>query len=204
MAKKPTTAETPKADAKADAKPAPSQPWAKPSAPADSTAVVATSTTDHPSEERDQLTPSGDPDAAHELAREEAGNNGGGVEGAVPGDVPAELVDQHTPTGPNPELVDERAEAGTSDNSPNRIDAEAKDQETPVGEDLSSTLHQQFNDLPDDDRAEFERFMQEQGKAKLAALTKGRKAKDIEVNIIDQSQHYGNKILRGRDKNLEA
>lgn len=203
MAKKPTSAETPKDDAKADAKPVPSQPWAKPSAFGDETAVVATAD-EKPSEERDQLTPSGDPDAAHELAREEAGNNGGGVEGAAPGDVPAELVDQHTPTGPNPELVDKRAEEGTPDNSPNRIDAETKDQETPFGEDIASTLHQQFNDLPADDKAEFERYMQEKGKAKLAALTKGREAREMAVNIIDPSKHYGNKIVTQRDKSLEA
>lgn len=214
MAKKPTPA-----TAKNASDTAPSQPWAKPAAKADSATPTADATnapasptqnpqaqvvnpTDSvPSEKHDQLTPTGDPDAAHEAAREEAGGNGGG---AAPGDVPSELIDQHTPTGPSPEVVDERAEAGTPESSPNRVDAEAKDQETPHGEDLSSTLHAQFEELDEDERAEFEAFMNEQAKAKLAQLTRGRKAREMEVNLVDGAAHYGKRIAAPRRKVVEA
>lgn len=179
------------------AKPAPSQPWARPSAET-APAVPADNV---PSEAHDQLTPTGDPDAAHEQARDEAaGGNGGGT----PGDVPSELVDQHTPTGPSPEQVDERAEAGTPDSSPNRVDAEAKDQETPTGEDLSSTLHAQFSELSEDERSEFETFMSEQAAAKLDQLTKGRRARAMEVSLVDGASHYGKRIPQPRRKELEA
>lgn len=221
MAKKPTNT-APKSDAKGAEKAAPSQPWAKPAAKAESApatddkgdapaanadtqnppanAEVVNPTDSVPSEAHDQMTPTGDPDAAHEQAREEAGGNGGGT----PGDVPSELVDQHTPTGPSPEEVDAAAEAGTPDSSPNRVDAEAKDQETPVGEDLSSTLHAQFEELDEDERAEFERHMNEQAKAKLDQLTKGRRARAMAVGLVDGARHYGKRIPQPRRKEVEA
>lgn len=214
---------TPTAPAKKDASSAPSQPWAKPAAATDSApkqesgadapapaegtqnppaqGEVVNPTDAVPSEVHDQLTPAGDPDAAHDAAREEAGGNGGG---AAPGDVPSELIDQHTPSGPSPAEVDAAAEAGTSDASPNRVDAEAKDQETPVGEDLSSTLHQQFEELSEDERAEFHSFMSEQAKAKLAQLTRGRKAREMEVGLVDGASHYGKRITPNRRKEVEA
>lgn len=216
MAKKPTPATVKNASDTA-----PSQPWAKPAAKADSATPTADATnapapasptqnpqaqvvnpTDSvPSEKHDQLTPTGDPDAAHEAAREEAGGNGGG---AAPGDVPSELIDQHTPTGPSPEVVDERAEAGTPESSPNRVDAEAKDQETPTGEDLSSTLHEQFEQLSEDERNEFQSFMNEQAKLKLEQLTRGRKAREMEVNLVDGGSHFGKQIPQRRAKQVEA
>ena len=214
MAKKPTTTPTPAPTGKASA---PAQPWAapgqnagipKPAAPVAGDAPAPAADTQNPpatgdslpSEAHDQMTPSGQPDAAHEQAREEAGGNGGGT----PGDVPSELIDQHTPSGPSPETVDKQAEALTPESSPNRTDAEAKDQVTPVGEDLSSAIHQQLSDLDDDERAEFEAFMTEQAKAKLAQLTRGREARAMEVNIIDGNAHYGNKIPRRRAKQVEV
>src|SRR5690606_22029983 len=103
------------------AKPAPSQPWAKPSA---ATAPAA------------------------------------------PADsVPSEAHDQHTPTGPSPE---------------------------------------QFSELSEDERVEFETFMSEQAQAKLDQLTKGRKARAIAVNLVDGASHYGKRIPQPRRKELEA
>lgn len=201
VAKQPKNTEAPKSDAKAAEKPAPSQPWAKPAAKADAEpakedapAVVNDATI--PSEARDQVTPSGDANAAHDQAREEAAaGNGGGV--------PSELVDQHTPTGPSPREVDEQAEALTPDSSPNRVDAAAKDQVTPVGDDLSSQLHEQFKELTEDEQAEFHRFMGEQAQAKLKQLSRTRKAREMEVNIIDGSGHYGKKVPERRNKTVE-
>lgn len=218
MVKKATTA-----PAKNEGGSAPSQPWAKGSAAKADSASAASEATNAPapaeatknppasgevlnptdkvpSEVHDQLTPTGDPDAAHDAAREEAGGNGGGT----PGDVPSELIDQHTPSGPSPAEVDAAAEAGTPDSSPNRVDAEAKDQETPHGEDLSSTLHAQFEELDEDERSEFEAFMNEQAKAKLAQLTRGRKAREMEVNLVDGAAHYGKRIGAPRRKEVEA
>lgn len=108
-------------------------------------------------------------------------------------DAPAPASDAQNPTP-----------TATSDSSPNRTDAEAKDQVTPVGEDLSSTLHAQFTDLDDDERAEFEAFMNEQAKLKLAQLTKGREARAMEVGLVDGSAHYGKKVPATRAKQLEA
>lgn len=179
---------------------APSQPWVKPAAAADVAAPATDSADTLPAEAHDQLTPSGEPDAAHEQARDEAaGGNGGGV----PGDVPSELVDQHTPTGPHPDEVDAAAEAGTPDNSPNRIDAEAKDQETPVGEDVSLAIHEQLQALNEDERVEFEAFMTGQAVAKLEQLTSGRKAREMSANIIDSARHYGTRAVKARNKSVE-
>lgn len=214
---------TPTAPAKKDASSAPSQPWAKPAAKAESTptpasggdapapveatqnppaeGAVVNPTDSVPSEVHDQLTPTGDPNAAHDAAREEAGGNGGG---AAPGDVPSELIDQHTPTGPSPAQVDEQAEALTPETSLNRVDAEAKDQVTEHGEDLSSTLHAQFEQLSEDERDEFQSFMNEQARAKLDQLTKGRRAREMEVGLVDGAAHYGKRIPKRRQKQVEA
>lgn len=184
----------------AEEKPAPSQPWVKQAAAAEKAAPAADSEDTLPAEAHDQLTPTGDPDEAHEKARDEAaGGNGGGAE-----NVPAELVDQHTPTGPSPEQVDERAEAGTPDSSTNRIDAEAKDQETPHGEDLSLAIHEQLEALTEDERVEFEDFMRGQATAKLEQLTKGREARSMEARLVDGNAHYGTRrALKQRNKAVE-
>lgn len=201
---------------------APSQPWAKSDAAKDSastkgdannapapvtdaknppaTGDVLSPVDKVPSEAHDQLTPTGDADKAHEAARKKAGGNGGG---AAPGDVPSELIDQHTPTGPSPAQVDAKAEALTPASSLNRVDAEAKDQVTPHGEDLSSTLHAQFEDLNEDERAEFQSFMNEQAKAKLSQLTRGREARAMEVNLVDGAAHYGKRRTTPRQKTVE-
>lgn len=199
MAKKPTPTPEPE-----KGKGAPSQPWAKPDAAKSASsapAEVVNPTDAVPSEVKDQLTPSGDPNAAHEAAREEAGGNGGG---AAPGDVPSELIDQHTPTGPSPAEVDAKAEALTPESSLNRVDAEAKDQVTEHGEDLSSTLHAQFEELSEDERADFQAFMNEQAKAKLEQITRGRKAREMEVNLVDGADHYGKRRSTPRRKEVEA
>lgn len=210
MAKKPTAAETKNAPATA-----PSQPWAKSdAAKADSSKPSGDTTNapapaeptknpqdaapagEVPSELRDQLTPTGNPNAAHDAARDAAGGNGGG-------EVPSEVIDQHTPTGPNPAEVHAAAEARTPESSPNSVDAEAKDAETPTGEDLSSKLHAQFEQLSEDEREEFNSFMNEQAELKLEQLTRGREARAMEVNLVDGAEHFGKSASR-RNKQVEA
>lgn len=213
MAKKPTP--TPTAAPPATPEVAPAQPWAKPAEsaeiptpdapaavdapapvadtqipPASGDSEVVSPVPALPSEEHDQLTPSAPADAAHEQARSEAlGGNGGGATADTA--VPSELVDQHTPTGPGPEIVDKKAEALTPDAAPERVASEAKDQVSPIGEDLSSTIHEQIEAMDSDERAEFERAMTDTARTTLARIKRNREARAMELNMVDSQQHYG-------------
>lgn len=207
MAKAPK--KTADAPAAAPAPAAPAQPWAPkatsapaaespapapapaPSpapAPAEAESPAPVVVDEHPSEERDQLTPSGDaPAEIVEQARDASAGNGGGTDTAVA----AEAKDQLTPHGDPPELVDDKAEALTPEAAPERVSSEAKDQVSPSGEDLASSLHEQFEAMDADDRADFQAHMEAAARTKLTQISRNRAAREMEVNMLDSQQHYG-------------
>lgn len=81
---------------------------------------------------------------------------------------------------------------------------EPADEIPPVIIDQHADLQERIEALSDDETAEFNAFMTTQAIAKLDQIEKGRKAREFSANLVDPSEHYGNKIPTPRRKELEA
>lgn len=110
---------------------------------------------------------------------------------------------------------EDSAKATTGEGDAPAADAASENPPVPSAEELAALAAEQaqaqreranelLEGLSEDERAEFEAFISQQALAKLELMHRIRAAREIEVNLVDDANHYGNQIPVPRNKELEA
>lgn len=162
---------------------APSQPWAKGSASAGNPTPAAPAGADAPAPVADVQNPA------------PTGETPTPAPTPAPEPTPAPVVQQE-PAAPAPQ---EPAPAPAPVQEPVQQDDDGEIAEIVARDRFEA----EFDALNDDERAEFDSFMTEQAKLKLSQLTRSRKAREMQVNLVED-EHFGKRVPRRRARQLEA